>query len=178
MFKAGTYTENEKETKNAGVNKDVYAPNQPANQPDIAGRPLADSPTTSRAITETESLARDIKEGNLSGFVGNGTNISGETSFKGMMRIDGHISGRVTSDDGTVIVGDGGQVNADLSVAVAIIRGTVNGDITASQRIELGRTAKVNGNIHTASLSIDQGAIFEGSCRMLNGKKEEKAAKG
>ena len=65
-------------------------------------------PTTSCAVSESESLARDIKEGTLSGFVGNGTTLTGEANFKGMLRVDGHLSGRVSSQDGTLIVSTGG----------------------------------------------------------------------
>ena len=126
--------------------------------------------SSSRAVTESESLARDIKEGLLSGFVGNGTTLTGEANFKGMLRVDGHLSGQVKSEGGTLIVGNNGQVDADIDVAVATIHGSVNGDIIASQRLELGRAAKVNGNIQTPSLVIEQGAVFEGSCRMIQQK--------
>ncbi len=144
-------------------------------------------PTTngsSRAMTESETLARDIKEGTLSGFVGGGTVVTGEANFKAMMRVDGHLSGRVSSSSGTLIVGANGKVDANIEVAVAVIHGTINGDIIATQRLELGRAAKVHGNIQTPSLIIEQGAIFEGTCKMLqmsqaadkakvNAKKEE-----
>ncbi|MBV9926332.1 MAG: polymer-forming cytoskeletal protein [Acidobacteria bacterium] len=133
--------------------------------------------TTSRAVTESESLARDIKEGTLTGFVGNGTTLTGEANFKGMLRVDGGLSGRVSSADGTLIVSTNGRVDANVEVAVAQIYGTVNGDITASKRIEMGRTAKVTGNIQTPTLAIEQGAIFEGSCRMVQLKEQaEKVA--
>ncbi|MDT5061886.1 MAG: hypothetical protein QOH63_2345 [Acidobacteriota bacterium] len=130
-------------------------------------RPQADTASSARAVTESEALARDIKDGLLSGFVGNGTALTGEASFKGMLRVDGHLSGKVNSEGGTLIVGNNGQVDADIEVAIATIHGTVNGDIIASQRLELGRAAKVNGNIQTPSLVIEQGAVFEGSCRMV-----------
>lgn len=126
----------------------------------------AHSPTTSSAITESESLARDIKEGLLSGFVGNGTELTGEASFKGMLRVDGHLSGKIHSDEGTLIVSTNGLIDANIEVAVAQIQGTVNGDIIATKRIELGRVAKVTGNIQTPSLVIEHGAMFEGNCRM------------
>jgi cytoskeletal protein CcmA (bactofilin family) len=131
-------------------------------------RPAAD-PTAngSRAMTESETLAKDIKEGTLSGFVGGGTVVTGEANFKAMMRVDGHLSGRVSSSSGTLIVGANGKVDANIEVAVAVIHGTINGDIIATQRLELGRAAKVNGNIQTPSLIIEQGAMFEGSCKML-----------
>jgi cytoskeletal protein CcmA (bactofilin family) len=123
--------------------------------------------TTSRAVTESESLARDIKEGTLTGFVGNGTTLTGEANFKGMLRVDGGLSGRVSSQDGTLIVSTNGRVDANVEVAIAQIFGTVNGDIVASKRIEMGRVAKVTGNIQTPALVIEQGAIFEGSCKMV-----------
>ncbi|HEX8353883.1 MAG TPA: polymer-forming cytoskeletal protein [Pyrinomonadaceae bacterium] len=128
--------------------------------------------TTSRAVTESESLARDIKEGTLTGFVGNGTTLTGEANFKGMLRVDGGLSGRVASADGTLIVSTNGRVDANVEVAVAQIFGTVNGDITATKRIEMGRVAKVTGNIQTPALVIENGAIFEGSCRMVQIKEE------
>ncbi|MCA1643238.1 MAG: polymer-forming cytoskeletal protein [Acidobacteria bacterium] len=99
-----------------------------------------------KAYTESDALARDIKEGTLTGFVGNGTNMTGEANFKGMLRVDGHLSGRVSSQDGTLIVSTGGQVDANVEVSVAQIYGTVNGDVVATKRIELGRVAKVTGN--------------------------------
>ncbi len=120
-----------------------------------------------KALTESESLAREIKEGNLSGFVGSGTVVTGEANFKAMMRVDGHLSGRVNSTSGTLIVGANGKVDANIEVAIAIVHGTVNGDIIATQRLELGRAAKLNGNIQTASLMIEPGALFEGSCKMI-----------
>jgi cytoskeletal protein CcmA (bactofilin family) len=129
------------------------------------------------AMSESESLARDIKEGVLSGYVGNGTMLTGEATFKAMLRVDGHLSGSVSSEAGTLIVGNNGQVDADVNVSIATIHGTVNGDIIASQRLELGRAAKVNGNIQTPSLVIEQGAIFEGSCRMVQLKEEQEKAR-
>jgi cytoskeletal protein CcmA (bactofilin family) len=66
-----------------------------------------------------------------------------------------------------LIVGANGKVDANIEVAVAVIHGTVNGDIIATSRLELGRAAKLNGNIQTASLMIEPGALFEGSCKMI-----------
>jgi cytoskeletal protein CcmA (bactofilin family) len=133
--------------------------------PEVKAQP--EYPQTAKALTESESLAREIKEGNLSGFVGSGTIVTGEANFKAMMRVDGHLSGRINSSSGTLIVGANGKVDANIEVAVAIIHGTVNGDIIATQRLELGRAAKLNGNIQTASLMIEPGALFEGTCKMI-----------
>jgi len=130
------------------------------------------SNAANRAMSESESMARDIKEGRLSGFVGYGTKLTGETHFQAMLRIDGHLTGTVASDTGTLIIGSSGQVDADISVASALINGTVNGDIIATERLELGRTARVMGNIQTPRITIEDGAIFEGGCSMIKAKED------
>ena len=135
------------------------------------------APNRGGAISESESMARDIKEGRLSGFVGAGTVLTGETSFTAMLRVDGHLTGRVASEEGTLIIGSTGQVDANIDVAAAIVNGTVNGDIIASEKLELGRTARVVGNIQTPRLLMADGAILEGNCSMLKSKEvlEERA---
>lgn len=158
--------------------KDFSTPNQsfgytPQMSETASFRPSFETASAqNRAMTDSESMARDIKEGRLSGFVGSGTTLTGETSFKAMLRVDGHLTGIVSSDTGTLIVGTGGQLDANVTVASAVIHGIVNGDVVATERVELGRTAKVVGNIQTPSLSIEQGAIFEGNCSMVRQKAE------
>lgn len=135
--------------------------------------PETPAAASSRAMSESDSMARDIKEGRLSGFVGHGTTLTGETEFQSMLRIDGHLVGTVTSETGTLIIGTNGQVDANISVAAAMISGTVNGDIVASEKIQLGRTARILGNIQTPRLVIEEGAIFEGSCSMLKAREAQ-----
>lgn len=141
-------------------------------------RYASDTPAaTNRAISESDSMARDIKEGRLSGFVGHGTTLTGETEFHAMLRVDGHLIGTVTSESGTLIIGTNGQVDANISVAAAMINGAVNGDIVATEKLQLGRTARVMGNIHSPRLIVEEGAILEGSCNMLKAREvqEEEA---
>lgn len=123
--------------------------------------------------TDSESMARDIKEGRLSGFVGHGTVLTGETNFQAMLRVDGVLQGTVSSEAGTLIVGTNGQVDANVAVASATINGTVNGDIVATEKLHLGRTAKVVGNVQTPKIVIEEGAILEGSCSMLRAKEAQ-----
>jgi cytoskeletal protein CcmA (bactofilin family) len=127
-------------------------------------------PEPIRAASDSEAMARDIKEGRLSGYVGNGTILTGETSFQAMLRIDGHLTGRISSESGTLIVGASGRVDANVAVASAIISGTINGDIVATEKLELTRTARVIGNVQAPRLVIEDGAIFEGACMMLKSK--------
>ena len=130
-------------------------------------------PAANRAISESDSMARDIKEGRLSGFVGHGTTLTGETEFHAMLRVDGHLIGTVSSESGTLIIGTNGQVDANILVAAAMINGTVNGDIVATEKLQLGRTARVMGNIHSPRLIVEEGAILEGSCSMLKARETQ-----
>lgn len=126
-----------------------------------------------RAISESDSMARDIKEGRLSGFVGHGTTLTGETDFHAMLRVDGHLIGTVSSESGTLIIGTNGHVDANIMVAAAMVNGTVNGDIFATEKLHLGRTARVMGNIQSPRLIVEEGAILEGSCNMLKARETQ-----
>ncbi|MFS8085765.1 MAG: bactofilin family protein [Acidobacteriota bacterium] len=99
--------------------------------------------------------------------------LNGEISFKDMLRVNGHIAGKVFSFKGTLIVDGSARVDASIDVAVAVIGGTVNGDVVGHQRVELGPGAVINGNISTRSIAMKPGAIFTGDCRML---KDEQVA--
>ena len=126
-----------------------------------------------RVVTDSENMARDIKDGRLSGFVGHGTSLTGDTNFQMMLRVDGHLQGTITSDSGTLLVGTTGQVDANVAVASATINGTVNGDILATEKIHLGRTAKVVGNIQTPRIVIEEGAVIEGGISMLKAREAQ-----
>jgi len=90
-----------------------------------------------------------------------------------MLRVDGHLVGTVSSESGTLIVGTNGQVDANISVAAAMVNGAVNGDIIASEKLQLGRTARVMGNVQSPRLIVEEGAILEGSCSMMRARETE-----
>lgn len=108
-----------------------------------------------------------IRQRTKTTLLGTGPELNGELIFKDMLRVNGHIAGQVCSQTGTLIIDSMARVDANVKVAVAVIGGTVNGDIVAHQRVELGPEARINGNIWTQSIAIQPGAIFEGVCRML-----------
>ena len=126
-----------------------------------------------RVVTDSEYMARDIKDGRLSGFVGHGTSLTGDTNFQMMLRVDGHLQGTITSDSGTLLVGTTGQVDANVAVASANVNGTVNGDVLATEKLHLGRTARVVGNIQTPRIVIEEGAVIEGGISMLKAREAQ-----
>jgi len=98
--------------------------------------------------------------------------LTGEFDFKGMVRVNGHIAGSVYSHTGTLFVDAEAKVDAMIDVAVAVIGGTVSGDIVARDRVELGPSSRIYGNIWTRAIVIKDGAIFEGVCHMIDDKKQ------
>jgi cytoskeletal protein CcmA (bactofilin family) len=95
--------------------------------------------------------------------------MEGELNFRDMVRVNGYIAGSVSSPGGTLIVDIGARVDANIDVGVALISGTVNGDIVARDRVEIGPVAKIHGNIWTRSITIKDGAVFDGVCSMIDG---------
>ncbi|HXT61781.1 MAG TPA: polymer-forming cytoskeletal protein [Pyrinomonadaceae bacterium] len=108
-----------------------------------------------------------IKQRPRNGRVESTPELDGEINFKDMLRVNGHVAGRISSEKGTLIVDTSARVDASIDVAVAVIGGTVNGDVVGRERIELGQQAVINGNISTPNLSMKPGATFQGDCRML-----------
>ncbi len=113
---------------------------------------------------DQDQFTNKVKDGSL-GFVGDVLMFTGEVHFKSMLRIDGRFSGQINSSDGTLIITSGAQItDVVINVAVAKINGTVKGDINASKELVLGRLANVTGKLSTATLIIEDGALFNGSC--------------
>jgi cytoskeletal protein CcmA (bactofilin family) len=93
--------------------------------------------------------------------------LDGEIGFKDMLRINGHVAGKIFSYKGTLIVDGSARVEAEINVSVCVISGIVVGDVIGHERVEVGSGAEVTGNISTPVLSIKSGAVFQGDCRML-----------
>jgi cytoskeletal protein CcmA (bactofilin family) len=81
------------------------------------------------------------------------------------LRIDGEFEGTVNCP-GTLVIGKGGRVKADVKVNNAVVGGNVMGNIDANEKIELQAGSRVEGDIKTTRLVIDEGVFFEGSCKM------------
>jgi cytoskeletal protein CcmA (bactofilin family) len=101
----------------------------------------------------------------LNGFMDQGTEFLGELRFRDTFRVDGHVKGKIVSDN-TLIVGESGVVEAEIDCGVVSIRGTVTGRIQGRQKVELLSGAKVQGTLVSPKLVIEDGAVFQGDCDM------------
>ena len=116
--------------------------------------------------------------GEVTTLLGRGSEFEGKLSFEGTVRVDGKLSGEIFTDD-VLIIGEGAEVNAEISVGAIIIEGTVHGNIHAKRSVEIHTPARVRGNISTPSLSIDKGVVFDGQCQMeQNGAAAAKGRSG
>jgi cytoskeletal protein CcmA (bactofilin family) len=125
-----------------------------------------DKAVSSQLIGRTAERLQPVSapKDNWLGFVGDVLKFTGKVQFRSMLRIDGHFSGQVDSADGTLIVSSGAQVNqAIINVAVAKINGFVQGDIRATKELVLGPTANVSGKVSAHRLTVEEGALFNGS---------------
>jgi cytoskeletal protein CcmA (bactofilin family) len=102
----------------------------------------------------------------ISTFIGADASIDGAIEFKGTIRVDGRVKGTISSNGGTVVVGEKGIVNAEISVNVAVVMGEVNGTIDAKERIEVYPPGRLGGDIQSPIVSIEPGGIFNGNCVM------------
>jgi cytoskeletal protein CcmA (bactofilin family) len=97
--------------------------------------------------------------------IGAGTRIIGDVHFSGGFHVDGHIKGNVDAppDSGASLsVSDAGVVEGAVAVPNVILNGTVKGDILAHDRVELGATARVTGNVYYGLIEMEMGAEING----------------
>lgn len=100
-------------------------------------------------------------------FFSAGTRIEGTLELDGEVKLEGEIKGKVTGT-GVIYIGEQADVQADIFAPSVVVRGVVRGEIHASDRLELHRSAKVKGLIRAPRIRIDEGAVFEGECKMVS----------
>jgi cytoskeletal protein CcmA (bactofilin family) len=107
------------------------------------------------------ATARQAGLGEITTLLGRGASFEGKLTFEGTVRIDGRFKGEVFSDD-VLVIGEGAHVEAEIDIGEVIIQGTVVGNIKAKRSIEIHAPGRVKGDLHTPSLQVDKGVIFEG----------------
>ena len=107
----------------------------------------------------------DSESGSINALLGKGSAFEGKLIFEGTVRIDGIFKGEIESSD-NLVIGENASVKAEIRVNTIMISGEVEGNIEAKTKVEIHAPGKMIGNIKTPSLIIEEGVIFEGSCRM------------
>ncbi|MGH7341145.1 MAG: bactofilin family protein [Candidatus Rokuibacteriota bacterium] len=111
----------------------------------------------------------------LSAYLDERSDIEGTYTFSGTAMLNGKLKGAIQSND-TLIVGEKGVVNANISAGCVLIHGEIVGNVVATERIELRGAARVFGDIEAPVVIIEEGVLFEGHCRMTKTRQPEAAA--
>ncbi len=98
---------------------------------------------------------------NATNVLANGIEIVGSISFSNDMVIDGKVEGQISSDKGKVTIGENAYVKGDVKAGEVKLFGKVEGTIT-SERCELKTNSKLDGDIKTKMLSMEEGAVLSG----------------
>ncbi|CCO23338.1 bactofilin family protein [Maridesulfovibrio hydrothermalis] len=101
----------------------------------------------------------------INAFLGSGTDYQGKLNFQGAVRIDGNFNGEVESE-GTLVVGKEARVEGVLKVGQLVLSGKVHGEVYASEKAVLHKTANLQGNLVTPVLVVEEGAVLEGRVTM------------
>ena len=101
--------------------------------------------------------------------IGTSIVIKGELSCGEDLYIDGQVEGTIDPKGKRLTIGPNGRVKANVTARVVVVQGKLEGNIQASDRVDLKQSAVVMGDIATHRISIDEGAYFKGS---LNIQKE------
>lgn len=108
--------------------------------------------------------------------IGAGTVFQGTITAKGTVRIDGGLKGDIVTK-GDVVIGDSGKIEGNLEARNVIIAGEMQGNIGATGKLEVASSGRITGDLRVKSLVIDDGAIFQGNCRMESNPKSLAARK-
>jgi len=104
--------------------------------------------------------------------ISNGTEITGDIKSNGDIRIDGLLTGNLTTK-GKVVIGPTGKVKGEVYCKNSEVSGNVEGRISVSQLLTLKTDSKISGDIITFKLSIEPGAKFTGNCKMSESENNE-----
>lgn len=122
-------------------------------------------------------LRKRKREGDMKAFKGNGEDsgqgrisrgveVSGDVLFADALQVDGKVTGKLISESGSLVIEQTGDIHADVDVGVCVIRGALQGNVNARSRVEIYKTARVQGDITTPVLLVEEGAMLSGAITM------------
>lgn len=111
-------------------------------------------------INENSALAINL--------IANGTTLKGDIHTDSDFRIDGVLQGTIHSKS-KVIVGETGKVEGEINCENADVSGSINGTMNIQGLLSMKSSASIEGEVVTAKVSIEEGAVFAANCRMEKG---------
>ena len=131
--------------------------------------PLANNDSAPR-VSSAPAMSNLAPVGNEVAHIGKSVIVKGELSGSEDLSIDGTVEGSVQLDGHNLVIGPNGRVRAQLRAKQVVVQGKVDGNITASERVELRRTAVLVGDIFTPRIAIEEGAFFKGGIEVAQAR--------
>jgi cytoskeletal protein CcmA (bactofilin family) len=133
-------------------------PAQPVPPPVAAATPSVPTPTQHKETPKASDPHRaDV------GHIGKSVQIKGELTGSEDLYLDGSIEGTVDLRDHSLIIGPNGKIKAAISARDLVVHGRVEGNITATGRVELRKSCTLIGDVSTQRIVIEDGAFFKGA---------------
>jgi len=132
----------------------------PTNQPTPTTPAPAAAPSAS--LRPAEPVRSDARSSEIA-TIGKSVVVKGELSGSEDLVVDGEVEGSIALRGQSLTIGPNGRVRANIEARNVILHGRVDGDIHASDRVELRKSASLSGDITTARISIEDGAFFKGT---------------
>jgi len=152
----------EKKLRSIGLND---SPRKPAS---------AATPQLENSMTETTLRSSDLTApGQYQTLVGRSVVLRGELSGKEDLLIEGQFEGTINLQEHCLTVGPHGQVKAEIHARQVVIQGSLNGNISAREKIEIRKSGHVVGDLVAAGIAIEDGAYFKGSIDILREQVQE-----
>jgi cytoskeletal protein CcmA (bactofilin family) len=118
-----------------------------------------------KSNADANALTGPDKDGAQTTVIAKGTVIEGKFSCADNVRLDGAINGEVHVDK-RFVMGDGSHVKGNIHARDAAIKGKINGDLFVKEALHLLETAVIEGNISAKTMIVDEGARYNGSCKI------------
>lgn len=111
-------------------------------------------------------IVKNNGDENAHGLLGKGVEVRGDILFTERLQVEGKVAGKLVSESGTLIIEETGRVEAQVDVGVCVIRGVLEGNVSAKSRIEVRKAGRVRGDLKTPVLLVEEGAVLNGTIGM------------
>ncbi len=163
--------------KRDGESGEIQTPEPTAAREPVAaqGGPERSATVSSPLVQPKPTQATAVAGGNMAN-IGKSITLKGDLSGNEDLVIEGHIEGRVDLPSNQLTIGANGSCSAEVHAKTVVVIGKVNGNVIATERIEIQATGLVNGDVSAPKLIVQEGAVVNGSIEMGNKAKASQAA--
>jgi cytoskeletal protein CcmA (bactofilin family) len=124
---------------------------------------------------------RDTKQARIDTLIGKASRVHGDLEFSGGLHLDGSIAGNVRADPiegSSLSISETGSIEGNVEAGNVMLNGTVRGDIVARDRVVLGATARVQGNVYYGVIEMTLGAQIMGKLTRIAANTAERLPEG